>query len=209
VSQFSVVGKLWPSGSSLDLGTDNNSVTVPPTAHFDRHAANFVTSMDGTHNYQFLFWNTGRHVTNKRHVHWDFSVGGWGIWTATKWYGTPGGNGGPPRVRVDAFSIGGDAPISRSAQTGHQLSNEELFHAVLSLEDGNVDSLTRLVTEAQTESLVELLRAYNVQLDAAWERTIRDLVFNEVQKRSLRLMRSYLEKFLPDWPHLTDEDQNK
>src|SRR5262249_8469748 len=111
---FSVVGKLWPSGSSLDLGTDNNLVTVPPTAHFDRHAANFVTSMDGTHNYQFLFWNTGRHVTNKRHVHWDFSVGGWGIWTATKWYGPPGANGGPPGVGGDAFSIGGDAPITGS-----------------------------------------------------------------------------------------------
>lgn len=116
MSQFSVIAKIWPSGITLDLGTDNNMVTVPPTAHFDRHAANFVSSMDGTHNYRFLFWNTGRHVTNKRHVHWDFSVGGWGIWTATKWYGTPPplGPPGPPVVRVTPFSIGDNGPITGS-----------------------------------------------------------------------------------------------
>lgn len=114
MSKFTVVTKLWPSGASLDLGTDETTLTVPPSASFDRHAANFVVSPDGTHNYQFLFWNTGRHVTNKRHVHWDFSAGGWGVWTATKWYGTPGGTGGPPLVDVEPFSIGGDGLISGS-----------------------------------------------------------------------------------------------
>ncbi len=114
MSQFRVVTKLWSSGASLDLGTDDNTVTVPPSASFDRHAADFVVSPDGKTNYQFLFWNTGRHVTNKRHVHWDFSVGGWGIWTATKWYGIPGGNGGQPVVDVEPFSIGGDALITGS-----------------------------------------------------------------------------------------------
>jgi hypothetical protein len=100
--------------SSLDTGTDQTTLTVPPSASFDRHAANFVVSADGTKNYQFLFWNTGRHVTNKRHVHWDFSVGGWGIWTATKWYGTPGGPGGQAVVEVEPFSIGGDGLITGS-----------------------------------------------------------------------------------------------
>jgi hypothetical protein len=115
LSKFTVVTKLWPSGAGLDLGTDETTLTVPPSASFDRHAANFVVSPDGTHNYQFLFWNTGRHVTNKRHVHWDFSVGGWGVWTATKWYGTPGGPpGGPPLVDVEPFSIGGDGLITGS-----------------------------------------------------------------------------------------------
>src|SRR5262249_20953232 len=111
MDEFSVKTKLWPSGADLDLGTDSNLVTVPST--FTRHAANFVTSMDGTQNYQFLFWNTGRHVTNKRHVRWNFSVGGWGLWTATRWYGTPGPGGpGAQRVRVDPFTIGGDAVIT-------------------------------------------------------------------------------------------------
>ncbi len=114
MSQFTVVTKLWPTGASLDLGTDETTLTVPPSASFNRHAANFVVSPDGTHNYQFLFWNTGRHVTNKRHVHWDFSVGGWGIWTATKWYGTPGGTGSQPWVDVEPFTIGGDALITGS-----------------------------------------------------------------------------------------------
>jgi hypothetical protein len=115
MSQFTVLTKLWPSGTSLVLGTDTNSVTVPPTVTFDRQAAKFVSSTDGSHIYEFLFWNTGRHITNKRHVHWDFSVGGWGIWTATAWYGTPpSGPPGPARVRVDAFSIGADDPMSGS-----------------------------------------------------------------------------------------------
>jgi len=115
MSQFTVATKLWPSGASLDTGTDETTLTVPPSASFDRHAANFVVSPDGTHNFQFLFWNTGRHVTNKRHVHWDFSLGGWGIWTATKWYGTPISTpGGPGVVDVEPFSIGGDGLITGS-----------------------------------------------------------------------------------------------
>ncbi len=106
---FHVTAKLWPGGADLDLGDDTNNVTVPSS--FNRHAANFVTTMDGTSNYQFLFWNTGRHLTNKRHVTWNFSVGGWGLWTSTKWYGTPGGGPGPARVRADGFTIGGNAPL--------------------------------------------------------------------------------------------------
>jgi hypothetical protein len=106
---FHVTAKLWPGGADLDLGDDTNNVTVPSS--FNRHAANFVTTMDGTSNYQFLFWNTGRHLTNKRHVTWNFSAGAWGLWTATKWYGTSGENGGPARVRADGFTIGGNEPL--------------------------------------------------------------------------------------------------
>ena len=111
MDEFRTTAKLWPGGATLDLGIDSNTVSVPAT--FTRHAANFVTSMDGSENYQFLFWNTGRHVTNKRHVRWNFSVGGWGLWTATRWYGTPpsGGPGGPARVRADGFNIGGNSPL--------------------------------------------------------------------------------------------------
>lgn len=112
MDEFRTVAKLWPSGDDLDLGTDSNSVTIPSV--FTRHAANYVSSPDGAEDYQFLFWNTGRHLTNKRHVRWNFAVGGWGVWTGTKWYGTPSdtGPGGPTRVRADAFNIGGDAPLS-------------------------------------------------------------------------------------------------
>lgn len=117
MSLFTVTTKLWPTGESLDTGTDNNIVSVPPgSASFDRHAALFVTSPDGTENFEFLFWNTGRNVTNKRHVHWDFTAGGWTTWTATRWYGVPPTNGnGGHEVRVDPFSIADNAPISGTA----------------------------------------------------------------------------------------------
>ena len=116
MSLFNVTTKLWPSGASLDTGTDDNVVSVPPgSASFDRHAALFVTSPDGTENFEFLFWNTGRNITNKRHVHWDFSAGGWTTWAATKWYGVPPSNGnGGHEVRVDPFSIASNGPITGS-----------------------------------------------------------------------------------------------
>ncbi len=115
MSLFNVTTKLWPSGASLDTGTDDNVVSVPPgSASFDRHAALFVTSPDGTENFEFLFWNTGRNITNKRHVHWDFSAGGWTTWTATKWYGVPGNGNGGHEVRVDPFSIASNGPLTSS-----------------------------------------------------------------------------------------------
>ncbi len=105
---FSINARLWPSGDDLDLGVDTNNVTVPSS--FDRHAANFVTLMDGTDTFQFLFRNTGRHLANKRHVAWKFSVGGWGVWNATRWYGVPpAGPGSAQRVRADGFTLGGVA----------------------------------------------------------------------------------------------------
>jgi hypothetical protein len=110
MDEFRTVAKIWPAGTDLDLGTDSNILGGPAT--FTRNASNFVTSPDGTTNYQFLFWNTGRHLTNKRRVRWNFSVLGWGVWTATRWYGSPGNGNGPARVRADAFTIGGDTVLA-------------------------------------------------------------------------------------------------
>ena len=119
MDEFRTIAKLWPSGTELNLGTDSNLLGGPAT--FTRNTPNFVTP-DGVHNYQFLFWNTGRHVTNKRRVRWNFSVLGWGTWTATRWYGTPGSGPGAKRVRADAFTIGNDmvlspTPIDSAAST--------------------------------------------------------------------------------------------
>ncbi len=116
---FRTIAKYWPTGTELDLGVDSQVLGGPST--MDRYAPHFVTASDGAQTYQFLFWNTGRHMTNKRKVKWIFSTLGWGVWTATRWYGIPGtGNG--KRIRADAFSIGGDAtlngtPIDGSAST--------------------------------------------------------------------------------------------
>jgi hypothetical protein len=109
MDEFRTIAKLWGSGDELDTGTDSNQ--LGGEASFTREAPEFET--DGTNNYEFLFWNTGRHLTNKRRVRWNFSELGWGTWTATRWYGTPGGSG-PPQVRVNAFSIGSDVVLSDS-----------------------------------------------------------------------------------------------
>src|SRR5262245_29792407 len=113
MDEFRTTAKVWPAGTELGLDVDSNLLGGHAT--FTRNAANFVTSADGAHTYQFLFWNTGRHMTNKRQVRWNFSVLGWGTWPATRWYGTPpvgGGGPGAALVRADAFSIGLDAPLA-------------------------------------------------------------------------------------------------
>lgn len=111
MDEFRTIAKLWPSGAEVDLGTDSNLIGGPP-ATFTRNAAGFTTSPDGSQNYQFLFWNTGRRITTKRRVRWNFSVLNWGVWTATRWYGIPPeSGGGPPRVHAEPFSIPGDSPL--------------------------------------------------------------------------------------------------
>ena len=100
--------KLWPTGQPLpQLGSLHDSFAVPH--HISQNASKFAS--DGTQTYEFLFWNTGRHVTTNRSFVWNFSVGSWGLWEATAWYGIPVGGPGELRVRVDPFTIGGDAPI--------------------------------------------------------------------------------------------------
>lgn len=111
MDEFRTIARLWPSGVELSQGTDSN--LLGGAATFTRDAPIFVTSPDGTQNFEFRFWNTGRHTTSKRRVRWNFSVLGWGTWTATRWYGPPaGGNGGgDPHVRADPFSIATDGPL--------------------------------------------------------------------------------------------------
>ena len=115
MDEFRTIAKIWPDGTALDLGTDETNLALHAgdSATFTRTATPFVSS-DGEHTYEFLFWNTGRHVTNKRTVIWNFSVFGWGIWTATRWYGSPGNGPGNPRVHADAFSLDGDDVLSTS-----------------------------------------------------------------------------------------------
>ena len=74
-------------------------------------------------NLEFLFWDTGRHATNKRKVKWKFSdPDSWDQWNAVAWYGTPPVSGtGVPTHEIDtsAFWIGngplvGTTPIDPS-----------------------------------------------------------------------------------------------
>lgn len=114
MSELLIIAKLWPGGTKIDLGENVTGGNIPPGFHRTHTATQFVTSLDGTEQYQFLFWNTGRRLTRKRKVKWTFSQLGWSTWTATMWYGKPPGpNGsGLARVRADAFMISDDAPLS-------------------------------------------------------------------------------------------------
>jgi hypothetical protein len=122
MDEFQVTSKLWPTGQVLHwLGDDVNDLGGPAT--FTRNAPLLALSEDGKQNYKFLFWNTGRHLTSKRKVRWNFSALGWGVWTATRWYGIPGVNG-TPLITADALSIGDNAilsgtPINGPASTFH------------------------------------------------------------------------------------------
>jgi hypothetical protein len=110
---FRTIARLWPTGDEIDLGTDSNAVGGPPGTTFstDRNAAKFVTT-DSHNQFEFLFWNTGRHLTRKRHVIWNFSAFNWGTWTATRWYGDPSGGGaGSHTVRATALDLHADVPI--------------------------------------------------------------------------------------------------
>jgi len=114
MAKFEVIAKHWPSGAPIiNVGTRRDTFTLTPPQTFDPEdtAAEFVTN--GVQQYQFLFWNTGRRITRKRRVLWNFKRSDWGRWIATKWYGTPPTTGGgPARVRADAFMISDDAPMS-------------------------------------------------------------------------------------------------
>ena len=95
MSEFKIIAKHWPSGDTLPLGAFGGTFTIPPSMpSFQNTADEYVTI--GTQQYQFLFWNTGRRLTKKRRVLWNFSRPGWSIWTATKWYGIPPGSVVPP-----------------------------------------------------------------------------------------------------------------
>lgn len=120
MATFRTIAKLWPTGEELDLGDDTNEIIVPPatSATFSRNANEFVITT-GPDQFQFLFWNTGRHLTRKRRVRWNFTRLDWSLWSATRWYGIPeGGDGGPARARVDALRLGNDTPFSDSPIDG-------------------------------------------------------------------------------------------
>lgn len=115
-NQFKVISKLWPSGTPLEGGLDENPVspTGPP---FVRTAAPLAPGPGAPNGYRFLFWNTGRRVTSKYKVTWAFNhLSTWTTWTATRWYGVISGPNGPPGpdpmlITTTAFAIEDDASM--------------------------------------------------------------------------------------------------
>jgi hypothetical protein len=104
-NHFTTAGKRYREGTSFPgFGALDVDVTGPSTT-VDQTAPAFLP--DGDTQRGFLFWDTGRRITNLRHVRWTFShLGDWTTWNATAWYGT-GGNGPPqPIVGIDAYWVG-------------------------------------------------------------------------------------------------------
>ena len=104
-NHFTTAGKRYREGTSfpgfgaLDVNVSGPSTTV------DQTAPAFLP--DGTTQRGFLFWDTGRRVTNLRHVRWTFShLSDWSTWNATAWYGVAGGTNGEPVVSLDAYWVG-------------------------------------------------------------------------------------------------------
>ena len=117
MNKFEVISKLWPSGALLNGGVDVNTVN-PPGQVFTRTAPPLAPGTGAPNGYRFLFWNTGRRVTNKHQVTWTFNnLPSWTTWTATRWYGSDGGGitgGGSKRIAASAFAMEDDASMPGS-----------------------------------------------------------------------------------------------
>ena len=96
MNKFEIISKLWPSGALLNGGVDVNTVN-PPGQVFTRTAPPLAPGTGAPNGYRFLFWNTGRRVTNKAQVTWTSTacrVGRPGQRRAGIMAGTGIGNGG-------------------------------------------------------------------------------------------------------------------
>ena len=103
-NHFTTAGKRYREGTSFPgFGALDVDVSAPTT--IDQIAPAFLP--DGATQRGFLFWDTGRRITNLRHVRWTFNhLPDWTNWNATAWYGV-GGNGPPqPLVGLDAYWVG-------------------------------------------------------------------------------------------------------
>jgi hypothetical protein len=109
---FNVKTRRWPTGEII-ASTVTTTFGPPPAGH-DETAPQFLALGPApTDLLQFLFWHTGRRVTNLRHVHWSFTAMSWSVWDATKWYGFPGtGGGGQPRIHAEAFNLATNSVMS-------------------------------------------------------------------------------------------------
>lgn len=106
MGHFTTAGRRYREGSgfasfgALDVGV-SAPTTVEQTAPASLPDGAGVTR-------SFLFWDTGRQITGKRHVRWSFNYpGNWATWNAIAWYGVPGrGSGGQPIQSFDAYWVG-------------------------------------------------------------------------------------------------------
>jgi hypothetical protein len=121
MSQFNSSAKQFPGADELiGFGSINVNVTTTGTT-LEQLAPPSLLGPDNT-PLGFLFWDTGRRITNKRTVRWTFNhPDKWTDWRAIAWYG-PGGDGPTvPVVGTGAYWVGhstlAPTPIDGPAST--------------------------------------------------------------------------------------------
>ncbi len=107
MGHFSTSGKEFTEGGTLaSFGAANLDVNAAPTPFAQTAPAALLD--DNNVLRKFLYWDTGRRVTNKRTVRWTFNhPDAWTDWRAVAWYGVPPtGVGGSAIVSTSAHWVG-------------------------------------------------------------------------------------------------------
>lgn len=109
MAHFTTAGKRYREGTAYaSFGALDVGVTPPPAPPTTVEQTAPAELPDAGGARKFLYWDTGRRITNKRHVRWTFSHSDtWATWHAVAYYGVPPqGNGGSPVVSLDAYWVG-------------------------------------------------------------------------------------------------------
>jgi hypothetical protein len=107
MGHFSTSGKEYTEGGTISsFGAANLDVNAAPTP-FAQTAPPALLD-DNNVLRKFLYWDTGRRITNKRTVRWTFNhPDSWSDWRAAAWYGVPPiDHNGQPLVSVGAHWVG-------------------------------------------------------------------------------------------------------
>jgi hypothetical protein len=108
MAHFTTAAKRYREGTPFDSfgGLDVGVYPGPTPTTVDQWAPKSLPD-DGGPERMFLFWDTGRCITGKRHVRWTFShADQWTTWNAVAWYGIPPANGGGGHtISLDAFWV--------------------------------------------------------------------------------------------------------
>ena len=105
MGHFATTGKSYADGGTIDgfAGIDHMSFGATSTPDVLNQVAP-DSVLDNGVTKRFLFWDTGRQITNYRHVRWTFTnSGNWSTWNAVAWYGTPSSEPGQPIIEVDSY----------------------------------------------------------------------------------------------------------
>jgi hypothetical protein len=106
MAHFTTAAKRYREGTSFDSfgGLDVGVYPGPTPTTVDQWAPKSLPDGDSTR--EFLFWDTGRRITGKRHVRWTFShPDQWTTWNAVAWYGVPPVGNGGHMISLDAFWV--------------------------------------------------------------------------------------------------------